>query len=151
MLSLYMDLFLFTIMVVAIFISFFIGSMKFWGCIATCVDRVTTNHCRVTCRDWFQLSLKEGLTVFRDQVWTLLLVLSSVAWIGQDEKYFLKDTIQILSSKIDAHDIIYLHHNLDIGRTQGGRMEVCSLFIYQEKLHFVLEQPISLLTPGQSN
>ncbi|OVA08651.1 Peptidase M1 [Macleaya cordata] len=23
--------------------------------------------CRVTCRDWFQLSLKEGLTVFRDQ------------------------------------------------------------------------------------
>ncbi len=22
---------------------------------------------RVTCRDWFQLSLKEGLTVFRDQ------------------------------------------------------------------------------------
>jgi len=26
------------------------------------------NKCRVTCRDWFQLSLKEGLTVFRDQV-----------------------------------------------------------------------------------
>lgn len=25
-------------------------------------------NCRVTCRDWFQLSLKEGLTVFRDQV-----------------------------------------------------------------------------------
>lgn len=25
-------------------------------------------HARVTCRDWFQLSLKEGLTVFRDQV-----------------------------------------------------------------------------------
>lgn len=25
---------------------------------------------RVTCRDWFQLSLKEGLTVFRDQVFT---------------------------------------------------------------------------------
>src|SRR5258706_348291 len=22
---------------------------------------------RVTCRDWFQLSLKEGLTIFRDQ------------------------------------------------------------------------------------
>jgi aminopeptidase N len=22
---------------------------------------------RVTCRDWFQLTLKEGLTVFRDQ------------------------------------------------------------------------------------
>ena len=25
---------------------------------------------RVTCRDWFQLSLKEGLTVFRDQQFT---------------------------------------------------------------------------------
>ena len=26
---------------------------------------------RVTCRDWFQLSLKEGLTVFRDQEFTM--------------------------------------------------------------------------------
>lgn len=26
---------------------------------------------RITCRDWFQLSLKEGLTVFRDQEFTL--------------------------------------------------------------------------------
>ncbi len=25
---------------------------------------------RVTCRDWFQLTLKEGLTVFRDEVST---------------------------------------------------------------------------------
>src|SRR5512137_2299688 len=25
---------------------------------------------RITCRDWFQLSLKEGLTVFRDQEFT---------------------------------------------------------------------------------
>src|SRR5690606_17159588 len=25
---------------------------------------------RVTCRDWFQLSLKEGLTVFRDQLFS---------------------------------------------------------------------------------
>jgi aminopeptidase N len=25
---------------------------------------------RVTCRDWFQLTLKEGLTVFRDQLFT---------------------------------------------------------------------------------
>lgn len=24
---------------------------------------------RVTCRDWFQLSLKEGLTVFREQLY----------------------------------------------------------------------------------
>jgi len=25
----------------------------------------------VTCRDWFQLSLKEGLTVFRDQEFSM--------------------------------------------------------------------------------
>jgi aminopeptidase N len=38
------------------------------------IDRVVAHECfhnwtgnRVTCRDWFQLSLKEGLTVFRDQ------------------------------------------------------------------------------------
>ena len=38
------------------------------------IDRVVAHeyfhNCtgnRVTCRDWFQLSLKEGLTVFRDQ------------------------------------------------------------------------------------
>ncbi len=29
---------------------------------------------RITCRDWFQLSLKEGLTVFRDQEFTADLV-----------------------------------------------------------------------------
>nr|KYP65650.1 Aminopeptidase N [Cajanus cajan] len=31
---------------------------------------------RVTCRDWFQLSLKEGLTVFRDQAQPLYLCLN---------------------------------------------------------------------------
>ena len=29
-------------------------------------DRAGTGN-RVTCRDWFQLTLKEGLTVYRDQ------------------------------------------------------------------------------------
>ena len=28
---------------------------------------------RVTCRDWFQLTLKEGLTVFRDQVTSTMM------------------------------------------------------------------------------
>jgi len=32
------------------------------------------NNIRVTCRDWFQLSLKEGLTVFRDQASTRIPV-----------------------------------------------------------------------------
>ncbi len=40
---------------------------------------------RVTCRDWFQLSLKEGLTVFRDQSFTHDMQESSVCRI-QDVK-----------------------------------------------------------------
>ena len=34
---------------------------------------------RVTCRDWFQLSLKEGLTVFRDQEFSMDMVASPTA------------------------------------------------------------------------
>ena len=37
---------------------------------------------RVTCRDWFQLTLKEGLTVFRDQVCASQM--SSVHWLLSD-------------------------------------------------------------------
>ncbi|MFW7379463.1 MAG: aminopeptidase N [Oligoflexus sp.] len=37
---------------------------------------------RVTCRDWFQLSLKEGLTVFRDQEFSADLGSPSVRRIG---------------------------------------------------------------------
>ena len=36
---------------------------------------------RVTCRDWFQLSLKEGLTVFRDQCFSQDMTQSSVSRI----------------------------------------------------------------------
>ncbi len=34
---------------------------------------------RITCRDWFQLSLKEGLTVFRDQEFSMDMVHSATA------------------------------------------------------------------------
>src|SRR3546814_5684358 len=34
---------------------------------------------RVTCRDWFQLSLKEGLTVFRDQEFSADMLASGLA------------------------------------------------------------------------
>jgi len=37
---------------------------------------------RVTCRDWFQLTLKEGLTVFRDQQFTADMHSSGVKRIG---------------------------------------------------------------------
>eukprot|EP00227_Mantoniella_beaufortii_P013752 CAMPEP_0197580900 /NCGR_PEP_ID=MMETSP1326-20131121/4577_1 /TAXON_ID=1155430 /ORGANISM="Genus nov. species nov., Strain RCC2288" /LENGTH=934 /DNA_ID=CAMNT_0043144729 /DNA_START=30 /DNA_END=2834 /DNA_ORIENTATION=- len=44
---------------------------------------------RVTCRDWFQLSLKEGLTVFRDQEFTSDMKSRSVKRIG--DVRFLRD------------------------------------------------------------
>ena len=37
---------------------------------------------RVTCRDWFQLTLKEGLTVFRDQQFTSDMTSAAVKRIG---------------------------------------------------------------------
>ena len=37
---------------------------------------------RVTCRDWFQLSLKEGLTVFRDQEFSADMGSRAVKRIG---------------------------------------------------------------------
>jgi len=39
---------------------------------------------RVTCRDWFQLSLKEGLTVFRDQEFTRDVLEAEAQTIGAD-------------------------------------------------------------------
>ncbi|HEU4621011.1 MAG TPA: aminopeptidase N [Burkholderiaceae bacterium] len=39
---------------------------------------------RVTCRDWFQLSLKEGLTVFRDQEFTMDMLEASAREHGAD-------------------------------------------------------------------
>lgn len=38
---------------------------------------------RITCRDWFQLSLKEGLTVFREQEFTEDMTSAAVARIGE--------------------------------------------------------------------
>ena len=38
---------------------------------------------RITCRDWFQITLKEGLTVFRDQSFSLDMTSPSVARIAE--------------------------------------------------------------------
>lgn len=38
---------------------------------------------RVTCRDWFQITLKEGLTVFRDQSFSIDMTSPSVARIAE--------------------------------------------------------------------
>ena len=45
---------------------------------------------RITCRDWFQLSLKEGLTVFRDQSFTADLHSSALKRI--EDVSFLRNT-----------------------------------------------------------
>ncbi len=45
---------------------------------------------RVTCRDWFQLSLKEGLTVFRDQEFTADLHNKSIKRL-EDAKFLRKN------------------------------------------------------------
>ena len=45
---------------------------------------------RVTCRDWFQLSLKEGLTVFRDQEFSSDMASRAVTRIGAVE-YLRRD------------------------------------------------------------
>ena len=40
---------------------------------------------RVTVRDWFQLTLKEGLTVFRDQVSLVFVVIHiTLLWLMED-------------------------------------------------------------------
>ena len=45
---------------------------------------------RITCRDWFQLSLKEGLTVFRDQEFTSDIHNRSIKRL-EDAKFLRKD------------------------------------------------------------
>ena len=49
---------------------------------------------RVTCRDWFQLSLKEGLTVFRDQQFS--------ADMRSDAEYQKHVEEQAFQEKLDA-------------------------------------------------
>ena len=50
---------------------------------------------RITCRDWFQLSLKEGLTVFRDQEFSRSLFSATVERI---------DTVRLLRTRQFAED-----------------------------------------------
>ena len=58
---------------------------------------------RVTCRDWFQLSLKEGLTVFRDQQFTAAMGSSAVKRIR--DARFIRDHQFKEDSGPDAHSV----------------------------------------------
>lgn len=56
---------------------------------------------RITCRDWFQITLKEGLTVFRDQEFTADMTSRAVARI---------DDVSLIISKQFAEDAGPLAH-----------------------------------------
>src|SRR5438046_10663058 len=58
---------------------------------------------RITCRDWFQLSLKEGLTVFRDQCFTADTTSQAVARI--DDVDVLRNTQFIEDAGPLAHPV----------------------------------------------
>lgn len=58
---------------------------------------------RVTCRDWFQLSLKEGLTVYRDQEFTADMNSAAVKRI--DDANFLRDHQYAEDASPMAHPI----------------------------------------------
>ena len=58
---------------------------------------------RVTCRDWFQLSLKEGLTVFRDQEFSADVSSRAVKRIG--DARFLRDAQFAEDASPMAHPI----------------------------------------------
>jgi aminopeptidase N len=58
---------------------------------------------RVTCRDWFQLTLKEGLTVFRDQQFSAEMHSAGVKRIG--DVAFIRDTQFVEDSGPLAHPI----------------------------------------------
>jgi len=58
---------------------------------------------RVTCRDWFQLSLKEGLTVFREQQFSQDIAESEVLLI---------DNVRLLKSRQFAEDASPLAHSV---------------------------------------
>ena len=50
---------------------------------------------RITCRDWFQLSLKEGLTVFRDQEFSMDMVASATRARGQAHRATCRNLRQV--------------------------------------------------------
>ena len=63
---------------------------------------------RITCRDWFQLSLKEGLTVFRDQSFTADLHSDSEKRI--EDASFLRNTQFLEDSGPTSHAVKPSHY-----------------------------------------
>lgn len=70
----------------------------------------TEFNIRVTCRDWFQLSLKEGLTVFRDQVGPLSLLYMLCM---RNQQYFLFSEF--------FNVIIFINYRQEFSSDMGSR------------------------------
>ena len=90
------------------------------------VDRVVAHEYfhnwtgnRVTCRDWFQLSLKEGLTVFRDQEFSQDLA-------GSDSARAVKriEDVRVLRTAQFAEDAGPMAHPVRPDQYQIGRAHV---------------------------
>jgi aminopeptidase N len=88
---------------------------------------------RVTCRDWFQLTLKEGLTVFRDQLFTADMTSAAVKRISdvrllrtaqfeedagpmahpiRPESYIAMDNFYTATVYIKGAEVIRMYHTL---------------------------------------
>lgn len=67
---------------------------------------------RVTCRDWFQLSLKEGLTVFREQEFSADMLAAGLEGTASDSARAVKriDDVEILRSQQFPEDASPMAH-----------------------------------------
>lgn len=69
---------------------------------------------RVTCRDWFQLSLKEGLTVFREQEFSAYMMAQGLEDVAAQSAMAVKriDDVEILRSQQFPEDISPMAHSI---------------------------------------
>lgn len=75
---------------------------------------------RVTCRDWFQLTLKEGLTVFRDQQFSADMLAAAAGEAGGASARAVKriDDVKVLRSSQFAEDAGPMAHPIRPERYQ---------------------------------
>jgi aminopeptidase N len=74
-------------------------------CVCVCVRARACVCQRVTCRDWFQLTLKEGLTVYRDQLFSADLGSAAVKRI---------EDVRALRAAQFPEDAVSLHHHAPV-------------------------------------
>ncbi|XP_040985933.1 puromycin-sensitive aminopeptidase isoform X2 [Juglans microcarpa x Juglans regia] len=103
---------------------------------------------RVTCRDWFQLSLKEGLTVFRDQEFSSDMgsrTVKRIADVSKLRNYQFPQDAGPMAHPVRPHSYIkmdnfytvtvgfvnlHLYILIPVGYEFSGKMSNCSLFMF---------------------